>query len=113
MDAERSLQGIGERTRGAEFSQRDCAGPQASNTRRHRGTVSANRHASPFRGRGSARRNCCRAAVDARNGRATLTQMDGRTYHTSAPLLRCSHGTARFEYKGGGHELDFVWRLIL
>ena len=65
-----------------------------------------------IRGRGSARWNCCRAVVDARNGRATLTQMGRRTYHTSAALLRRSHRTPRVEYKGGGHELDFVWRLI-
>ena len=51
-------------------------------------------------------------SMDARNGRAALTQMGRRTNHTSAPLLRCNHGTARFKYKGGGHELDFAWRLI-
>src|SRR5581483_1918370 len=112
MDAEHTLQGIGKRASGTEFSQWDRAWSQTPNSRRHRGTVSTNRHTSSFRRGGFARGDCRRAVVDAGDGRPAIAQVGGGTHHTPASFLRRGDGTPRIKCQGRGNEFDFIGWLV-
>ena len=112
MDAISPLPRAGGRARGAKFSQRDRAWPQAPDAGGHRRTISTDRHTSPFRCRWSARGNRRRAFMDAGDGGAAFTHVRGGVHHSASSFLRCSDRAAYFECAGRSNELGFARRFL-